>query len=92
MDEIKLVETGTYAPVVKEDYLHVTVEGPSVESLMSPEAKRMAWDARLKYGFSNSMAGIDGGGIAFIKPVAAKAKADDSKPVYLKTFRIFKGL
>lgn len=42
------------------DYLYVTVQGDTQEEAVSAEARRMAYDARDEFGFSN--AGIEATG------------------------------
>jgi len=75
--------------LLKQDrtILEITIEGDSPDAVISSQAKRFVYDARVEHGFENS--GLDIGGGYY--PVNAK---DPDKPIEagdpVKYRRIFK--
>ena len=59
---LKVVKSGKYKPCIEEGKLHVTVTGDSHEELLSPEAKKVAWNYRFDKGCPSGFgnAGVEG--------------------------------
>jgi hypothetical protein len=54
---LSIIEEGKLKPRIEGDQLWLAVRSDNIEELASPDAKRLAYDARHQHGFAN--AGIE---------------------------------
>ena len=54
---LSIIEEGKLKPHIEGDRLFLTVRSNNIEELASPDAKRLAYEARHQHGFAN--AGIE---------------------------------
>lgn len=85
LDTLKVVVKGKYAPEFHDGSLLISVEGDSVTDLMSPDAKRLAYNAGVDRDDFNT-GGIERWRVPFL--VEGKAK----KQRFVTIFKLTAGL